>query len=313
MLTATLPQKMLKLSEKIALPVYLQKLDDILPKNIKPIVSTRDLYPVVVSGEQVQLGKGAYGEVWLERLECNGPLVAVKSCDITGQGDREKQLKDKFLVSLEARVLAFLSKKSRAFPYVYGICEKVRFGTRKSIIIEYVGHPTKLKSVTLYKAIFFKDPHLTISNALRVAHDIAEGVQVMHQNGFIHSDLASRNILLHHDGKRWTAKITDFGSISHVSAPFDFFQLHKIPAEQRQQCIAAHREYAPELFFSNAPPNFACDMHSTGNMFLEMGSNLQIKFLSKLGKLCTHIDPKRRPVIDVIVKMLANKINTGNL
>ncbi|XP_033106388.1 uncharacterized protein LOC117108482 [Anneissia japonica] len=265
----------LKAPDDVILPDYLVKLDNILPNELQ-IILMEDLCPVVLSGKQVQLGKGAYGEVLLKRLDhSDGPLVAIKSCDVTSHGDTSKQIIDEFLVSLEARVLMFLSKESRVFPYVYGICEKDWFEPRKSIVIEYVGHPTRFKSVTLFKAITFKDPNLTISDGLHVARDMAEGVQVMQKHGLIHNDLASRNILLYHDGERWAAKITDFGSVCHASAPFDFFKLNNTSAAQRQQCIAAHREYAPELHFPNSPPTFASDIHSLGNMFWEMGSHLR--------------------------------------
>ncbi|XP_033106391.1 uncharacterized protein LOC117108485 [Anneissia japonica] len=299
----------LKAPEDVILPDYLVKLDNIMPNELE-IISMEDLCPVVLSGKQVQLGKGAYGEVLLKRLDhSDGPLVAVKSCDVASGGDTSKQFRDEFLIYLEARVLMFLSKESRAFPYVYGICEKAWFESRKSIVIEYVGHPTRFKSMTLFKAITFKDPNLTISDGLHVARDMAEGVQVMQKHGLIHNDLASRNILLYHDGERWAAKITDFGSVCHASAPFDFFKLNNTPAAQRQQCIAAHREYAPELHFPNSPPTFASDIHSLGNMFWEMGTHLRMRTLYEMSKLCTHVDPQRRPPIDDLVNTLANKIN----
>ncbi|XP_071948826.1 uncharacterized protein [Antedon mediterranea] len=290
------------------IPDHLMMLDAILPTDFQ-MISMTDLYPVFLLNKQVTLGKGAYGEVLLNRLDySDGPLVAVKSCFISS--DKSEHFLDELSVTLEARVLMLLSRKSKLFPFVYGICEKSSFESKKRIVIEYVGHPERFKSVTLFKAITFKDPPLTLSESLNIALDIAEGVQIMQEHGLIHNDIATRNILLYHNGERWSAKITDFGSVCHVKAPFDFFKLNETHESVRKSMIAAHREYAPELHFQNSPPTFKSDIHSLGVMLLDMGSRLRMRPLYEIGKKCTHVDPDRRPVINDIVDMLANTINT---
>jgi len=85
---------------------------------------------------------------------------------------------------------------------------KPRISPVPHIMIEYIDGPT------LYD-IMMEKGKLSISDACKIAFDIARGLEYAHSKNIIHSDLKPKNILIDSIGE---AKITDFGIAKTVSS-----------------------------------------------------------------------------------------------
>lgn len=54
-------------------------------------------------------------------------------------------------------------------------------------------------------------PDLTTESRVLLLDDVARGLDAIHQVGLIHGDIKTDNILVFSTGRRWTAKLSDFG------------------------------------------------------------------------------------------------------
>jgi hypothetical protein len=58
-----------------------------------------------------------------------------------------------------------------------------------------------------------KNGPLGLNDLVAVALQVAEGIQAVHQQGFLHGDLKPENVLVCKDGDRWQVKVIDFGLV----------------------------------------------------------------------------------------------------
>ncbi|KAF9157932.1 copper transport protein ctr1, partial [Actinomortierella ambigua] len=95
----------------------------------------------------------------------------------------------------------------------------------------------------------------------RIAHEIARGLEFIHEEGVLHRDLKSGNVLLN---KYMEVKLCDFG-ISEVK------QMEKSRSYGNQ--VGTVRWMAPELFSSTPIFTSKSDMYSFGMVMWEMAAN----------------------------------------
>ncbi|KAJ5669494.1 hypothetical protein N7462_010564 [Penicillium macrosclerotiorum] len=146
--------------------------------------------------EVKKLGKGAYGTVSLQRCLTSdkAELQAVKKIKKTILPKRIDYFKE-----LEA-IAKFSQKKYEGlFVEFIGWYENVE---HVFIVMEYIENGDL-------------DSHLERplpeSEARLITFQLAEGLSLLHENGFVHRDLKPANIFVFRKGPKWWVKIGDFG------------------------------------------------------------------------------------------------------
>jgi len=149
-----------------------------------------------------ELGRGATAVVYLAEDEFNARKVAIKVANaVEGMGDDEAKRFQKLFLN-EASLVGKLSH-----PNIVGVFDAVVEGDARYIVMEYVPGGSLKKFCTETNLLPVRQAVLVIFKACR-ALDYA------FQNGVIHRDIKSANILL---SERDDIKISDFGTaqISH--------------------------------------------------------------------------------------------------
>jgi Tol biopolymer transport system component len=137
------------------------------------------------------IGAGGMGEVYRARDSRLGRDVAIKTLPAAFTNDGERIAR----FEREARLLASLNHSSIAS--IYGL---ERSGGSQFIVLELVEGGTLLDRLR-------RGP-VEVTEALRIARDVADALQGAHDKGIIHRDLKPANIALTTAGK---PKILDFG------------------------------------------------------------------------------------------------------
>ena len=145
-----------------------------------------------------RLGAGGMGEVFLAHDERLDRHVAIKR--IRPGAELSADQRERF--RREARVAARLNHP--AIVQVYDILQE---GDGEHIVMEYV-------EGTTLRALAAKGP-LDLPLALRLAREIAEGLDAAHHEGIVHRDLKTENVLVTRTGH---AKISDFGIAKRLLA-----------------------------------------------------------------------------------------------
>jgi len=185
------------------------------------------------------LGVGGSAQVYLARDESLHRDVAVKVLDPQAAGDQGLRK----LFVREAQALAKLSH-----PNVVGVHDVGEVDGLPYIVMEHLpGHSLKQR--------IDRDGPLSVSEAVRLAVEIASGLAFAHSRGIIHADLKPSNVLLDEDGH---AKIADFG-------------IARMPQEDAQtpQLFATAMYVAPERV-EGKPVSGASDIYGLGLVLYEM-------------------------------------------
>eukprot|EP00043_Microstomoeca_roanoka_P011985 m.113350 g.113350 ORF g.113350 m.113350 type:complete len:2370 (-) comp15356_c3_seq2:346-7455(-) len=140
-----------------------------------------------------ELGKGAFGIVYKgmlkEHASIPGYLVAVKSLHNNDSlADRQELLE-------EAAVMAQFDN-----PHVVELVGVVTIGKPVYVIVEFMEHGS-LKS-------YLENNEVPLETKVLWAGDCCDGLAHVHSKGFIHRDVAARNVLL---SSEMRCKISDFG------------------------------------------------------------------------------------------------------
>ena len=139
------------------------------------------------------LGQGAMGEVFLAEDPVLGREVAIKTIRPGGTFGEDAWARFQH----EARVVGGLSHPHVVTVFDFGEDEGVHY-----LVMEYV--PGR----DLEKLVQAGHPKAALVELLAQA---LEGLGAAHAKGIVHRDLKPANILVRTDGRRWLAKLTDFG------------------------------------------------------------------------------------------------------
>src|SRR5436190_272701 len=144
------------------------------------------------------LGAGGMGEVYRARDSKLGRDVAIKLLPALFSTDPERLA----LLAREARLLAALNH-----PHIATIHGLEEAGGVRALVMELVEGPTlseKLAQGSWSRA----RPGVLVADALRIAGEIARGLEAAHEKGIIHRDLKPGNIKFSADGR---VRLLDFG------------------------------------------------------------------------------------------------------
>ena len=138
-----------------------------------------------------KIGEGGMGEVYRARDTQLDRDVAVKVLPEAFTGDRTRLLR----FEREAKALASLNHSNIA--QIYGVVEA---HGQRALVLELVEGPTLADLIAAGP--------IPLRESLRIARQIAEGLEAAHEAGVVHRDLKPVNIKVREDG---TVKILDFG------------------------------------------------------------------------------------------------------
>jgi serine/threonine protein kinase len=137
------------------------------------------------------IGKGGMGEVYQAKDQRLGRDVAIKVLPEEFAKDTDRVAR----FQREAKLLASLNHPNIAA--IYGLEES---GGTNFLVLELVEGGTLADRI--------KQGPITVEEALKLALQIAEGLEAAHEKGVIHRDLKPANIKVTPDGK---VKVLDFG------------------------------------------------------------------------------------------------------
>ena len=161
-----------------------------------------------------QIGKGAFGEVWLGMSE-EGSLVALKYFK-TPEGRRPPS----------SKLMSPLHKKSPLEEAVDSAVNEVRLLSqyKDDSIVEFMSCGVYDKHVIIVMeyvsggslaGVLDQFGSLPTNTAKRYTRDILVGLHYLHSSGIVHRDLKPANVLLHSDGQ---CKLSDFGASVELSS-----------------------------------------------------------------------------------------------
>ncbi|KAG4195054.1 hypothetical protein ERO13_A06G089200v2 [Gossypium hirsutum] len=197
-----------------------------------------------IQWENLQIGErigiGSYGEVY--QADWNGTEVAVKKfLDQDFSGDALVQFKCEVEIMLRLR-----------HPNVVLFMGAVTHSPHFSILTEF------LPRGSLYKLLHRSNPQLDEKRRMRMALDVAKGMNYLHTSNptIVHRDLKTPNLLV---DKNWVVKVCDFGLSRMKHHTF-----------LSSKSTAGTPEWmAPEIL-RNEPANEKCDVYSFGVVLWEL-------------------------------------------
>ncbi|OQS04362.1 serine/threonine-protein kinase TNNI3K, partial [Thraustotheca clavata] len=253
------------------------------------------------------LGGGAFGDVYKAMYQ--NEIVAVKRIRLNPQVTTD---------NFKREMDAMLQCRS---PYLLELLAVSDLDTNEpKLVLQYMDGGDLRSYLNKKRA---KLPTSINYSALEIAWVIANGLADIHQNGFIHRDLKSYNILL---SSKYYIKLADFGLTRNAS-------------KSMTQATGTLSWTAPEIL-KGRHYGFSADIYSFGVVLTELDTlempyfNIEItplKFLKgvcsgklrpvvsgecpawykKLVEKCLANDPKKRPTALEIVDIIYDRISVG--
>ncbi|MFG1943409.1 protein kinase [Nonomuraea sp. NPDC048826] len=147
-----------------------------------------------------QLGSGRTGRVFLATYQETGAYVAIKYLNATLRRD------DDFMTRYRQDAVELVEIDH---PHVVRVHEYVETPRRAAVVMELVD------GVSL-REILRENVRVSPEAALVAARSALEALAAAHERGVAHRDVRPENLLVQADG---TAKLTDFGIVTHVEEP----------------------------------------------------------------------------------------------
>ncbi|KAI9773342.1 MAG: hypothetical protein M1840_007557 [Geoglossum simile] len=144
------------------------------------------------------LGSGAFGTVWLEKLITDNSKEKYRAIKGIKKGMHQSGAID-FSHELEA-IAKFSHQK-------YNACFVKSFGWYENPGYVFIA----MEYFPLGDLQNYLSSPLPEKDTQQVTHQVLEGLSFMHDNGFAHRDLKPNNILVQSKGPDWWVKIGDFG------------------------------------------------------------------------------------------------------
>ncbi|XP_071947534.1 probable serine/threonine-protein kinase PknB [Antedon mediterranea] len=224
-------------------------------------------------------------------------LVAVKTAFLNNYSNPDEAW-GKMVV--EARVMKFLDDLP-SVPRVFGV---FRQGDVCCMIQEFIGNTFTLSSTTFLDVLLTGQPSLSALECISMTSEVVIALNDMHKRGILHNDVAARNILIHHAGTSYRAKLTDFGMACRVQYPRAHRELTFSSLDELLQYNQDHPEVAPEKYLDGACDSVNGDVYSIGYGIRIVGVAIRSSEMVELGKSCTSFDAEDRPSLDWVINIL---------
>ena len=145
-----------------------------------------------------RIGQGAMGRVYRAHSLTANRSVAVKVLSVQSDAERRAVFEARFL--REARVVSRIAHPNVIDVYDFGVLPEGQL----YYVMEFVdGQPLE--------DLLVPGTPMPLTRILRLAKQIAAGLQAAHAEGVVHRDLKPDNIIVLGEGARETAKVVDFG------------------------------------------------------------------------------------------------------
>ena len=218
-----------------------------------------------------ELGRGATAVVYLGEDQFNDRKVAIKVVTPDeGMGEEEARRFEKLFLN-EAAMVGKMSH-----PNIVGVYDAVIEGENRYIVMEYVGGGSLKKFCTETNLLPVRQAVLIIFKACR-ALDYA------FQNGVIHRDIKSANILL---SERDDIKISDFGTA----------QISQATHTQIDGFVGSPAYMAPEQI-NEEPPSVQTDIYSLGvTMYELLGGRLPFQAANSVAMINKILNDTATPL-----------------
>ncbi|RVW29259.1 G-type lectin S-receptor-like serine/threonine-protein kinase LECRK4 [Vitis vinifera] len=189
-----------------------------------------------------ELGKGAFGTVYLGVLHKGKKLVAIKRLEkMVEEGERE----------FRAEMRAIGRTHHKNLVRLLGYCTE---GSKRLLVYEYMSNRS------LADILFKSKTRPPWDERVRIALDVARGILYLHEEceaPIIHCDIKPQNILM---DDFWTAKISDFGLAKLL-----------MPDQTRTFTgVRGTRGYLAPEWQQNIPISVKADVYSYGIVLLEL-------------------------------------------
>lgn len=167
-----------------------------------------------------QVGKGAFGVVYRGLIKANNEEVAIKQIDLENEDTDLFEINKEIQIISECR-LPQITKYMGCFVKNYKLW----------VIMEFVNGGSLFE-------LLMPGPVLDENVVLIIAKEILLALNYLHNQGKIHRDLKSQNILL---GSKGEVKLTDFGVSTQLSSNFS----------RRNTTVGTPYWMAPEVILNN--------------------------------------------------------------
>ena len=224
------------------------------------------------------IGKKLDGRYLIESLIGVGGMANVyKGRDVrTGNQIAVKVLKEEFLdneelvrrFKNESKAISILNHPNIVKVYDVSVTDQLQY-----IVMEYIDGDNLEQLI--------KKNALSAELARKIAGQLMDALEYMHNKQMIHRDLKPSNIMITHNGQN--VKLIDFGL-----SDSDSFCVLKSPA-------GTSGYIAPEQMLPAAKAEPRADIYSLGMVLGDMAKATGDKALSKMAEICSCRDPQSRP------------------
>jgi serine/threonine protein kinase len=190
------------------------------------------------------LGEGGMGAVYRVRDSALAEVVALKVLTLPFGGAREHAAMFRQEVKLSRRI----THANVVHVFDIGEVDGLLYMTMELV-----------EGITLRQAMHNAGGKLPFSEAIRVAHALANGLAAVHAQGIVHRDLKPGNVMICASGRVVRVVLADFGIASHAGT--------EDPA-MRGRILGTISYMAPEQFAKQAPST-RTDLYSFGLVLLE--------------------------------------------
>jgi serine/threonine protein kinase/Tol biopolymer transport system component len=238
------------------------------PAFVMPAHMVSELTPMAMTGRslggyhfQALLGAGGMGEVYRAHDSKLGRDVAIKILPRAFTSDPDRLAR----FEREARMLAALNHPNICAIYGLEEADSVRF-----LVLELVEGYTLAESLatSLTQA---RASGLPLGEALTIARQIAEALEIAHEKGIVHRDLKPANIKITPDG---VVKVLDFGLAKAVSGEGSSAALTHAPpttqGEARHGAVIGTAAYMSPEQARGLPVDKRTDIWAFGCVLYEM-------------------------------------------